>query len=279
MKSNQKRTPSSIPRIPPSSFSSSRLNLFLLLTSLFLSQLFLSFPSSTAFPRHEGDSSFSSSDFSFSSSSSSSSTIRRRRSAPSFPGNGTRVMKVGAGLGNHELTSNEGKAVLINAETNRLRLYGYGFTAGHIFKLNGVAGDFGSLCSHQVESADFPALAVDPEGLWVEIEVKTEKTQTKYVDRFLCVGSNVTSASGDVIMTHQGTEFDVVVQFKNRYSLPFGLQVFFLIILLFMSGMFSGLNLGLMSLDKTELQIVINCGNETERNYAKKIQPIRNKGT
>ena len=42
--------------------------------------------------------------------------------------------------------------------------------------------------------------------------------------------------------------------------------------------MFSGLNLGLMSLDKTELQIVINCGTQKEKEYAKKIQPIRNKG-
>ena len=45
-----------------------------------------------------------------------------------------------------------------------------------------------------------------------------------------------------------------------------------------MSGMFSGLNLGLMALDKTELQIVMNCGVEKEKNYARKIRPVRNKG-
>ena len=97
--------------------------------------------------------------------------------------------------------------------------------------------------------------------------------QTTSEDRFLCLGKNGSSS-----LEHQGFAFDVVIQFRNRYLLPVGLQIFFLVILLFMSGMFSGLNLGLMSLDKTELQILINVGTEQEKIYAKKIQPIRNRG-
>ena len=34
------------------------------------------------------------------------------------------------------------------------------------------------------------------------------------------------------------------------------------------SGLFSGLNLGLMSLDQTELKIVQNTGTDTEKGYA-----------
>lgn len=42
--------------------------------------------------------------------------------------------------------------------------------------------------------------------------------------------------------------------------------------------MFSGLNLGLMSLDQTELKILCNTGEEKERDYARVIQPVRNHG-
>ncbi len=45
-----------------------------------------------------------------------------------------------------------------------------------------------------------------------------------------------------------------------------------------LSGMFSGLNLGLMALDPMELRIVQSCGTEKEKKYARKIEPIRSKG-
>lgn len=45
--------------------------------------------------------------------------------------------------------------------------------------------------------------------------------------------------------------------------------------LLCLSGMFSGLNMGFMALDPMELQIVQNCGTEKEKNYAQKIEPVR----
>ncbi|KAB0361427.1 hypothetical protein FD754_005583 [Muntiacus muntjak] len=60
--------------------------------------------------------------------------------------------------------------------------------------------------------------------------------------------------------------------------LPLWLHVLIIMVLLGLSGIFSGLNLGLMALDPMELRIVQNCGTQKERRYARKIEPIRRKG-
>ncbi|KAM6431834.1 metal transporter CNNM4 isoform 1-T1 [Liasis olivaceus] len=65
---------------------------------------------------------------------------------------------------------------------------------------------------------------------------------------------------------------------EKKHLLPLWLQIILLLGLLVLSGMFSGLNLGLMALDPMELRIVQNCGSETEKRYARKIEPIRRKG-
>lgn len=50
------------------------------------------------------------------------------------------------------------------------------------------------------------------------------------------------------------------------------------VILLLLSGLFSGLTLGLMSLDMVSLEILAEGGDDEEKAYAKKIMPIRAKG-
>uniref|UniRef100_A0A7S2XFU7 CNNM transmembrane domain-containing protein n=1 Tax=Lotharella oceanica TaxID=641309 RepID=A0A7S2XFU7_9EUKA len=49
-------------------------------------------------------------------------------------------------------------------------------------------------------------------------------------------------------------------------------------VLLILSGLFSGLNLGLMSLDKIGLEIVLGSGTEAEKRYAKGLLPLRKQG-
>ncbi|KAJ8286746.1 hypothetical protein GJAV_G00042810 [Gymnothorax javanicus] len=65
---------------------------------------------------------------------------------------------------------------------------------------------------------------------------------------------------------------------EKKSLLPIWLQTILISCLLVLSGMFSGLNLGLMALDPMELRIVQSCGTDKEKRYARKIEPIRSKG-
>merc|ERR1711872_556467 len=57
--------------------------------------------------------------------------------------------------------------------------------------------------------------------------------------------------------------------------MPIWLMIIFCCVLLCLSGLFSGLNLGLMSLDQTELKIVMSTGTDQEKDYANRILPVR----
>ncbi|KRZ77039.1 Metal transporter CNNM2 [Trichinella papuae] len=104
---------------------------------------------------------------------------------------------------------------------------------------------------------------------------------------YVCFGWNVAGSNlpnqsitvGETV--HQGRkEFQriSVVRKPKVYYMPLPLQICVLLLLLVMSGLFSGLNLGLMTLDKTDLRIILKCGDKQERKFAEKIYPIRKKG-
>uniref|UniRef100_A0A8C5TFJ5 Metal transporter n=1 Tax=Malurus cyaneus samueli TaxID=2593467 RepID=A0A8C5TFJ5_9PASS len=83
---------------------------------------------------------------------------------------------------------------------------------------------------------------------------------------------------GQPWLPHQGPDGHIVVLEEKKSLLPLWLQVILIAGLLVLSGMFSGLNLGLMALDPMELRIVQNCGTDKEKRYARRIEPIRRKG-
>ncbi|NXO04574.1 CNNM4 protein, partial [Rhinopomastus cyanomelas] len=86
------------------------------------------------------------------------------------------------------------------------------------------------------------------------------------------------SRPGQPWVPHEGPDGRIVVLEEKKLLLPMWLQVILIAGLLVLSGMFSGLNLGLMALDPMELRIVQNCGTDKEKRYARKIEPIRRKG-
>ncbi|XP_024914306.1 metal transporter CNNM2 isoform X2 [Cynoglossus semilaevis] len=119
----------------------------------------------------------------------------------------------------------------------------------------------------------------------VEIEVKPLRKTERSKAYYLCIATATPAAAGmhdpwteNTWIYHDGDDTKVIVVEEKKFLLPFWLQVIFISMLLCLSGMFSGLNLGLMALDPMELQIVQNCGTEKEKNYAKKIEPVRSQG-
>ncbi|XP_022055493.1 metal transporter CNNM4 isoform X1 [Acanthochromis polyacanthus] len=86
------------------------------------------------------------------------------------------------------------------------------------------------------------------------------------------------SAAGDRWVLLGDSDGRLLVLEEKKSLLPMWLQVILISCLLVLSGMFSGLNLGLMALDPMELRIVQSCGTDKEKKYARKIEPIRSKG-
>ena len=79
------------------------------------------------------------------------------------------------------------------------------------------------------------------------------------------------------VFTHQGSDYWLsIVTTRDFIPLWFRIALFF--VLLCLSGLFSGLNLGLMSLDLSELDILKRIGTPNEQSYANKIYPLRKRG-
>lgn len=79
------------------------------------------------------------------------------------------------------------------------------------------------------------------------------------------------------IWYHQGNETWLTLKVEGRL-LPLTLQIVLICVLLCLTGLFAGLNLGLMSLDKNELKVIMMKGDENEKRYARTIEPLRRRG-
>lgn len=73
---------------------------------------------------------------------------------------------------------------------------------------------------------------------------------------------------------HLGLEKSLQLAVRERI-IPVWSQIVIIVFCLVFSCLFSGLNLGLLSLNQTDLKIISNTGTDAERRYAKTIYPIR----
>lgn len=93
------------------------------------------------------------------------------------------------------------------------------------------------------------------------------------VPYYLCIRED----TQDSRWFHQGSDPWLKIHVQQDF-MPIWAKIIVIIFLLSMSGLFSGLNLGLMALDKNELQVIMKCGTEDEKHYATVIEPVRRRG-
>lgn len=150
-----------------------------------------------------------------------------------------------------------------------LQLFGTGLSNATLFAFTPDRAAAGAPCG-QLPTVAIVAATKGGTGR-VSLFVTLPGPSTAY---FICTKGRL---SEELPWVHQGDEPWVTVLAQDRL-LPVWVQAVIVAALLVLSGLFSGLNLGLMALDKTELRVIESCGTPTERKCAKAIAPLRNHG-
>lgn len=102
----------------------------------------------------------------------------------------------------------------------------------------------------------------------LSVQLSTSSSDTLY----FCMFENSLS-----MPVHLGSDPWLVLVVQASL-LPLWAEIIFIIILMTLSGLFSGLNLGLMALDPTTLKIVMESGTKRQRIYSKLIYRVRKHG-
>lgn len=151
-------------------------------------------------------------------------------------------------------------------EPTKVRFFGENFSNETLIKLTTDVAEFGTLCG-DFGGTDFIPFdeVVDDRDDVATATIILEEADTDY---YICL------KNGDKSI-HQGKEPWVTLQAEQKLILPLWVQILVILCLLSLTGLFAGLNLGLMLLDTNELKLIASFGTEQEKMYAKTIAPIR----
>ncbi|XP_070140071.1 unextended protein isoform X2 [Drosophila kikkawai] len=174
-------------------------------------------------------------------------------------------------------TKNGIPSVLVDKDQT-FRVFGSGLQKNTVITFTTEANEYGGPCLKPATDL-FTPLEVANDGFSATYNVKFPSTLGVF---YICAKTaeeknNNSTAETTSPLAHQGNSDCLKVETQEPL-LPVWIAIIIIVTCLCFSALFSGLNLGLMAMDRTELKILRNTGTEKEKRYASKIAPVRDQG-
>lgn len=161
----------------------------------------------------------------------------------------------------------DGTNIIFDRARTSIRLFGTNLTNNTIVAFTHSPADKSLKCDNVFHTDPYDVEMINDKIGVIDV-VLSERAEKM----FMCAKNH---SKG--VWYHQGNETWLTFRVEGRL-LPLALQITLIIVLLCLTGLFAGLNLGLMSLDKNELKVIMMKGDEDEKRYARTIEPLRRRG-
>lgn len=170
----------------------------------------------------------------------------------------------------HTVYGDDGVPEILVGKELVLRLFGIGITEDVEIAFTNAQENKGALCDKR-STDKFPVYKIEENTVLVSIVLSKPGVY------YICANRKAQETEAPLSAIHQGADSYMTIRAYEK-ALPLWVSIIIILTCLSFSALFSGLNLGLMSLDRTELKILCNTGTEKEKQYARKIEPVRNMG-